>query len=524
MKAGDRVLDYLVERELGEGGMGKVHLARHSVLDQLVAIKVLDPEVARKPGVRERFIQEANIQARIRHSGIVQVLTATQIEDDVPALVMEYVDGKSLAEVLELRGALPVDDSLKIMAQVFSAVGYAHKQGVIHRDLKPSNIMVMASGEAKVTDFGIAKVLGAANLTRTGAAMGSAHYMSPEQIRRPEAVDARSDIYSLGCVFYELLTGRPPFGRHDSEGTESDFEIKTAHVGEPVTGLAAFDKAIPAWLDQMVMRALEKDPDRRPLSCEEMLAKIDACLRSSEVDSIKSTRLENFSEKSFFARVRTLAPVLALIVFFVLIVANLYGYGFQYPRFTNYLSTKLNYFLNEKNLVESSGKISQRSGLPDENQDKPSYDVAKTEKIDNEIQLKKAIEEKSTEFIKKYFQSWSESDEKAYAFLEYTLAEKINYFGENKEKKEVLRLKLNFMKKWNARTYILREDSMQIHCDVKRMLCSVNGLVDWSVFSDTHNISSKGNASFELEISFLKDSPRVHLEHGKVLKRALSEL
>ena len=134
MKTGDKVLDYFIERELGEGGMGKVHLARHSVLDQQVAIKVLDPEVARKPGVRERFIQEANIQARIRHSGIVQVLTATQIEGGTPALVMEYVDGKSLAEVLELRGALPVEDALKVMVQVLSAVGYAHKQGVIHRD------------------------------------------------------------------------------------------------------------------------------------------------------------------------------------------------------------------------------------------------------------------------------------------------------------------------------------------------------------------------------------------------------
>jgi serine/threonine protein kinase len=160
------------------------------------------------------------------------------------------------------------------MEQVLSAVGYAHKQSVIHRDLKPSNVMVMANGDAKVTDFGIAKVLGSTKLTRTGTAMGSAHYMSPEQIRRPEAVDARSDIYSLGCVFYEVLTGRPPFGEKDAAGTESDFEIKIAHTNEVAPGLSEFNKNIPVWLDHLVMSMLEKEPDQRPSNCEEILSQI----------------------------------------------------------------------------------------------------------------------------------------------------------------------------------------------------------------------------------------------------------
>jgi serine/threonine protein kinase len=268
MKAGDRILDYFVERMLGEGGMGTVYHARHTVLDQEVAIKILDPEVARKPGVKERFIQEANIQAKLRHPHIVQVLTATHINESIPALIMDYVDGKSLSEVLELRGALPVDDALKIMEQVLSAVGYAHRQGVIHRDLKPSNVMVMASGEVRVTDFGIAKVLGSSKLTRTGTAMGSAHYMSPEQIRRPEAVDARSDIYSLGCVFYELLTGRPPFGEKDASGTESDFEIKSAHVNDAAPAIKTVKNDAPEWLAELVMNMLEKQPDNRPSNCE----------------------------------------------------------------------------------------------------------------------------------------------------------------------------------------------------------------------------------------------------------------
>jgi serine/threonine-protein kinase len=268
MNAGERISDYIVECVLGEGGMGTVYLASHTVLDQQVAIKILDPEVARKPGVRERFVQEANIQAKLVHPNIVRVLTATNNDGGIPALIMDYVQGKSLSEVLKLRGALPVQDAIEIMEQVLSAVGYAHRQGVIHRDLKPSNVMVMATGEAKVTDFGIAKVLGSSKLTRTGTAMGSAHYMSPEQIRRPETVDACSDIYSLGCVFYELLTGQPPFGEKDLSGTESDYEVKTAHVTEAVPSLETVNSSIPAWLGKLVMSMLAKEADQRPSSCE----------------------------------------------------------------------------------------------------------------------------------------------------------------------------------------------------------------------------------------------------------------
>ncbi len=273
MKAGDRILSYVVDRELGEGGMGTVYLGRHTALDQLVAIKSLSLMLSRDEALRARFLQEANIQAKLRHPGIVQVLNA-DMESDQPSLVMEYIEGKSLSEVLELRGALPESDALKIMKQVLSAVGYAHKQGVIHRDLKPSNVMVMASGEAKVTDFGIAKVLGSAKLTRTGTAMGSAHYMSPEQIRRPETADARSDIYSLGCVFYEVLAGRPPFGEKDTSGTESDFEIKNAHVSEVAPVLMQVKNDIPEWLSLLVMRMLEKEPEKRFWSCEVILSEI----------------------------------------------------------------------------------------------------------------------------------------------------------------------------------------------------------------------------------------------------------
>jgi serine/threonine protein kinase len=160
------------------------------------------------------------------------------------------------------------------MEQVLSAVGYAHRQGVIHRDLKPSNVMVMGSGETKVTDFGIAKVLGSTKLTRTGTAMGSPHYMSPEQIRRPESVDSRSDIYSLGCVFYEMLSDRPPFGDVDDSGTESDFDIKEGHIRGQATDLGILKPGLPQWLTQLVMQLLEKEPEHRPASCEVILDRL----------------------------------------------------------------------------------------------------------------------------------------------------------------------------------------------------------------------------------------------------------
>jgi serine/threonine protein kinase len=293
MRIGDRVSDYVIERLLGEGGMATVYLARHEVLDQQVAIKILDPEVARKSGVKERFIQEANIQANLKHQHIVSVLTATKTASETPVLVMEYLNGESLSEVLQRRITLPVDDAIKIMEQVLAAVGYAHQSGVIHRDLKPSNIMVMANGEAKVTDFGIAKVLGSTKLTRTGTAMGSAHYMSPEQIRRPESVDARSDIYSLGCVFYEVLAGRPPFGEKDASGTESDYEVKTAHVTEVVPALETVKTGIPAWLAKLVMSMLAKEPNQRPTSCEVIE---DAIRSRRNVEGRQVTKEENVQE------------------------------------------------------------------------------------------------------------------------------------------------------------------------------------------------------------------------------------
>lgn len=544
MIAGDRLLDYVVDHELGEGGMGKVYLARHTVLDQQVAIKVLDPEVARKPDVKERFIQEANIQARLRHPGIVQVLTATQIDGGAPALVMEYVDGRALSEVLELRGALPVDDALKIMMQILSAVGYAHQQGVIHRDLKPSNVMVMATGEAKVTDFGIAKVLGSTRLTRTGTAMGSAHYMSPEQIRRPEAVDVRSDIYSLGCVFYEILTGQPPFGGKEVSGTASDFEIKTAHVSENALAPGEIRKNIPAWLDRVIMQALEKDSEQRQASCEEILSQLKAAGEQSGTErSVRSAKKSTKPEAAwpFPTGVKPargteknsvdagdLTPILidnqvppkaSKVLTFSVSFSGVVTIAVLVV-----ISVVVTIFFKKNDDTKNTEQLKiERTTAVNQSTSEATIEAQEKTNIETENNIK-ILEDNAINFIKKLFSTWSESDEKAYAFLEYVLADKIFFYGENKYKNEILKLKLNFMRKWNSREYTIRLDTLKTQCDLASSRCVIDGILDWKAVSRADNLSSEGVATFEYGLDFSGESPKIYRESSKVLKREISNL
>lgn len=191
--------------------MGVVYEAEHRVLGQRVALKVLLPWRATSQD-RERIMQEARVQAHLSHPNIVQLKTAS-LQGDQLGLVMEYVEGVNLGTVVERRGGLPVDEALRIFYPLLSAVGYMHEQGVIHRDLKPENVMVTARGEVKLTDLGLALLPeSGVRLTATGdSAGGTPHFMSPEQVVGERDIDARADIYALGCILYELLCGQPPF-------------------------------------------------------------------------------------------------------------------------------------------------------------------------------------------------------------------------------------------------------------------------------------------------------------------------
>ena len=273
MLTGEKILGYKLERMLGQGGMGEVYRGVHPVLGQEVAVKVLDPVLARDPDLRERFIQEARIQIGLRHQGIVQVLTA-DTEGDHLALVMEYVEGLSLDEVICRRGHLPPADAVSLFGQVLNALDFAHRKGVVHRDIKPSNIMVQADGEAKIVDFGIAKVLGSTKLTRTGTAIGSAHYMSPEQVLGKKDIDHRTDIYSLGVSLYEALVGKPPFAEEGAE-TDSDYQIKDAQVRKEPQDPRKLKAEVPAEMAETVLKALAKDREKRWQSAGEMKEALD---------------------------------------------------------------------------------------------------------------------------------------------------------------------------------------------------------------------------------------------------------
>ena len=278
---GREILGYEIVSFLAEGGMATVWLGEHRHLKKVVAIKVLDPVFAKEWQIVERFKKEAETLIKLYHPNIVWV---ENFSIDELAMVMEYVEGESLDKTLARRKYLPYKEAWGIFEQVLDAVEYAHDHAeqVIHRDLKPSNIMVRANGAAKVMDFGIARVKSASMKTQTGTSMGTAHYMSPEQVLGRKTIDHRTDIYSLGVTFFEVLTGVLPFKGKGEENTESDFLVKKAQVEErpPNPRDLKYPGDLP-WTRDMkdeisveladaILRALEKDPDKRFQAAKEM--------------------------------------------------------------------------------------------------------------------------------------------------------------------------------------------------------------------------------------------------------------
>ncbi len=254
---------YEILQTLGQGGMGVVYLARQKKLDRLVAIKAISPYLAQEPEVRERFAAEASVLARLSHPNIVTLYDYIE-EPDALYLVMEYVEGKPLSEILKA-GPLPLESIRKYFTQILDAFAYAHSKGVIHRDIKPSNIIITSQGQVKILDFGVAKILSSDHSqTRTGMRLGTLMYMSPEQVKGEKTIDARSDIYSLGVVLFEMLTGKPPY---DPELGE--FEISLRIVREPLFDLNHPPANIPQKLLEVILHATEKNPEHRFSSCAE---------------------------------------------------------------------------------------------------------------------------------------------------------------------------------------------------------------------------------------------------------------
>jgi len=262
---GETIGSYQVLKQLGTGAMGEVYLAEHRHLKRKAAVKLLAPELVGRPDLLERFFLEARATSAIAHPGIVQVFDCEVDATGRPYIVMEFLDGETLAAVLARRGALPGLTAARLARGMAEALEAAHAKGIVHRDLKPENIFVQSQppDSVKLVDFGIAKLAGdfragQVHQTRSGAMMGTPLYMSPEQCRDSANLDSRTDLYSLGCVLYEMLTGHPPF-THETLG-----DLVVAHMTEAPKDARAVNPSVPPALAALTAELLRKNPAERP--------------------------------------------------------------------------------------------------------------------------------------------------------------------------------------------------------------------------------------------------------------------
>lgn len=264
---GKEIDGFRIEDVLGRGGMGIVYRAEELMLGRQVALKVIDPDLVRNEEILRRFQAEARVLAQLSHPNIVLAYALRQTDLGL-YIVMEYVEGKSLAQHLRANGPMTWDEALPLVRQMLSGFAYAHEHGIVHRDIKPNNIMLTPDGQIKIMDFGLAKVLreDGGGMTRTMTRGGTLYYMSPEQVKSLKHVDHRTDLYSLGMSIYQMLSGRLPFSKKDSEFTILK-NIVEANFPPPRSPHAA----LPAHVSSAIMRSLEKNPDDRFADARDML-------------------------------------------------------------------------------------------------------------------------------------------------------------------------------------------------------------------------------------------------------------
>jgi serine/threonine-protein kinase len=327
----ESLFNYSIMKVLGEGGMSRVYLGYDPITHQKVAIKELLPNLAHSKDLRERFRREAQIMAKLDHPNIVKLIRYEETTTSF-YLIMEYVEGMDLEQhIKEVTGPISEPKAIEIISTLLDAFGYAHDKGVVHRDIKPANIIITREGKVKVLDFGIAKIVdeNASGRTQTGTRIGTVAYMSPEQVNATPDIDLRTDIYSLGVMLHQMITGKPAY----DTTTSSDFEVQTLIVKEPLPRASSIYPYASDHLQTLIDKATQKKRENRFQDCDQFKLKLLTKKEKQKDNPIKKTPKETPSPPSKKEDSRSWigALIVVIIVIIILIASNFKSNSDDYP-------------------------------------------------------------------------------------------------------------------------------------------------------------------------------------------------
>jgi serine/threonine protein kinase len=378
LKPGDQVRDYILEQRIGAGGVGEVWRARHIRLNKPVAIKLILPHLCEDENIYSRFVQEAIATANLEHPHIISVHDFFSVGDDA-FLVMSFIEGGSLQDRIKKRRRLSIPETLLIARGILDALDFAHQKGIVHRDVKPSNILLSPELHGYLVDFGIALVLGKTRITRFGANIGTPDYMSPEQIRG-EQLDHRTDVYSFGCVLYEMLTGQSPFRRSEDD---TEFTLMERHMNEAPVSMRSLESSINVETEAVIMRALAKDRDQRFAGCADMAKALVAAVEVSSSGPAKP--VDNVS------RVLKVAVAVLALTTLVAVGGWMVGSGEKHPGDS---SDRLRKELSDTVAAKDAAEIEIQK-LKEQVAERGAPDKATLAKLRSELQAAAAAQEKA---------------------------------------------------------------------------------------------------------------------------------